>query len=150
LTTPDLISSSLSGGIESISSASYKRSLFTRRSQSIGSQLGCGYLLHTLRSYPYLMLSDTLPPFIHHIYRDFDNTGFPRTTGRTASTLTEPLAICKSIMHMYSSKTKESSAFVWRTIQMELTRLDKEVSSELQFCNLPEVVYDALCSAHQF
>ena len=71
------------------------------------------------------MLSDTLPPFIHHIWRDVDNTGFLRTE----FPLTEPLAICKSIMHMYSSKTKESSAFVWRTIEMELTRLDKEVSS---------------------
>jgi hypothetical protein len=42
--------------------------------------------------------------------------------------LKEPLAVCKNVMHMYFSKTKESTSFVWRTIETELIRLSIEVS----------------------
>lgn len=74
------------------------------------------------------MLSDALPPFIHEKCGGFDDTHSLFGSFETQLLLKEPLAICKNVMHMYFSKTKESTSFVWRTIEMELIRLAMEVS----------------------
>ncbi|KAE9367068.1 hypothetical protein N431DRAFT_487497 [Stipitochalara longipes BDJ] len=107
--------------IEPISSTARKIGLFRRRERSFGSQLSAYYLLQTLRSYPKMMSSGNLPPFIHE-YGDFAIG----STEAHNSFLPEPLAICKSIMCMYFSKTSASTSFVWRTIEMELSRLETE------------------------
>jgi hypothetical protein len=114
--------------IEPISPIAAKIGLFRRRKRSFGSQLSAYYLVQTLRSYPKMMLSKTLPPFIHENSGRFGNCGFVEGSMDSPSPLLlEPLAICKSIMGMYFSKTSESTSFVWRTIEMELNRLDMEV-----------------------
>jgi hypothetical protein len=114
--------------IEPISSTAPKLGLFRRRNRSFGSQLSAYYLLQTLRSYPKIMLSKTLPPFIHGNGGIFSNRGLVvGSIDSSTPLLLEPLAICKSIMGMYFSKTSESTSFVWRTIEMELNRLDMEV-----------------------
>ncbi len=41
--------------------------------------------------------------------------------------LPEPLAICRSIMQMYAAQTPGNLTFIWRTIQMEVLRMDQEV-----------------------
>ncbi|KFY15592.1 hypothetical protein V492_01885 [Pseudogymnoascus sp. VKM F-4246] len=90
--------SARAGGIESIPFTTPKNGLFRRRERSFGSQLSCYYLLQTLRSYPKMLLSDSLPPFIHK------NCGGVGGRNAVASSmdspspsLEEPLAICKSI-----------------------------------------------------
>ena len=114
--------------IESVSSTAQKIGLFRRRERSFGSQLSCYYLLQTLRSYSKVMLSDTLPPFIHENCGGFGSRGLvPGWIPPPSPLLPAPLAICKSIMCMYFSKTSESTSFLWRTIEMELNRLDTAV-----------------------
>ncbi len=115
--------------IESISSTAKKNGLFRRRERSFGSQLSCYYLLQTLRSYPKMMLSGAFAPFIHENCGVFSSRDL--VTGSMESPnplLPEPLAICKSIMCMYFSKTSESTSFIWRTIETELNRLHVDVS----------------------
>jgi hypothetical protein len=128
LATVDTKSRLLSAGVESISPATHGKALFRRRQRFIGSQLSCHYLLQTLQSYPKMMLSDTLPPFIHEKCGGFDNRHSLFGSIETQLPLKEPLAVCKNVMHMYFSKTKESTSFVWRTIETELIRLSIEVS----------------------
>ena len=113
--------------IEPISSTARKIGLFRRRERSFGSQLSAYFLLQTLRSYPKMMLAGTLPPFIH----DYGVSVNDSTQAPDAFFL-EPLAICKSIMCMYFSKSSSSTSFVWRTIDLELSRLETEVKFPLQ------------------
>jgi len=108
--------------IDPVSSTVRKIGLFRRRQTPFGSQLSAYYLLQTLRSYPKIMLSETLPPFIH----DYGSLVIDSTPA-TGAFLPEPLAICKSIMCMYFSKTSASTSFMWRTIETELGRLQTEV-----------------------
>jgi hypothetical protein len=123
--------SPISRGREPISYITLGRSLFARRQRSFGSQLGCGYLLRTLQSYPKVMLSDTFPSFIHQNCFGSDSSLISGTTSDTEVSLKEPLAICKSIVHLYFTRSRETGAFIWRTIDMELSRLDNEVSGFL-------------------
>lgn len=114
---------------ESISSTAEKRGLFRRREKSFGSQLSGYYLLQTLRSYPRMILSSTLPAFIHEKCGSLGARGL--VVGSIESSdllLPEPLANCKSIMSLYFSETAGSTSFVWKIIDMELDRLGTEVS----------------------
>jgi hypothetical protein len=91
-----------------------------------GSALSRAYCIATLRSYPQLMClnSGESLPFIHlnaHQSRREANQ-------ECAISLPEPLAICSSIMQMYVTRTPESLAFIWRTIQAEVQRLETELS----------------------
>jgi hypothetical protein len=117
------------GGIESIPFTTPKNGLFRRRERSFGSELSCYYLLQTLRSYPKMLLSDSLPPFIHKNCGGVGGRNAVASSMESPSpSLEEPLAICKSIMCMFYSKTSETTSFVWRTIEMELNRINIEVS----------------------
>lgn len=122
--------------IRSISTTEQKRGLFRRRDLSFGSQLSGYYLLQTLRSYPKMLVSENgiLPSFIHEHCGETNNEDV--AVGQLGGShspvpLQEPLAICKSIMHMHFARTPESASFVWRTIEMELNRLAAEVSRVL-------------------
>ncbi len=124
--------------IESRSFTAQKIGLFRRRERSFGSQLSCYYLIQTLRSYPKMMLSGTLPPFIHEKCGILGSRDLFNGSMESPDTLLqEPLAICKSIVCMYFSKTSGSTSFVWRTIEMELNRLSMEVSVCALLLNSP-------------
>lgn len=75
--------------------------------------------LHTLRSYPLMMLRDgTLPPFIHPLlasseYEDDKDV--------------EPLTNCRSLVHMISSGVQGSRKLFWRNVRLECERLIHEV-----------------------
>lgn len=115
--------------IELNSAAAKKHGLFRRRQRSFGSQLSCYYLLQTLRSYPRMISLGALPPFIHPNCGSFGSRNLVASSMEaTDSPLQEPLANCKSILYLYFSKAVASTSFVWRTIDMELTRIGTEVS----------------------
>ncbi|KAH8799790.1 hypothetical protein F5884DRAFT_117223 [Xylogone sp. PMI_703] len=85
---------------------------------STSSHRSSTFMIRVLRSYPRMMLRPgTFPPFIHPHYcgGSYDEIHEP--------TLTEPLAISKSIAQMFTSRTKQNTAFMWRTIRMEQERL---------------------------
>lgn len=105
----------------------YNKTLFKRRKMPSSSQLGCVYLLQTLKSYPDMMLSDTLPPFIHRTHNGMGSQNNSPTSPTQKNRISEPLAICKSIMQIYATRTWESNNFLWRTIEMEQSRLREEV-----------------------
>jgi hypothetical protein len=93
-----------------------------------GSTLSRAYVTSTLRSYPMKMvLNDRrLPPFIHPQLCALATNG-SQVRDQLETTTPHPLAVCASIMRMYSAKSRASSAFIWRTIQMEQQRLELEV-----------------------
>lgn len=71
------------------------------------------HIVQTLRAFPIMMLrKETFPPFIH-----------PCSYG----SLPEPLASCMSIAQIFSSRTVETSPFVWRTIRAEQKHLFDKV-----------------------
>ena len=83
--------------------------------QDAVAQHSAKYIVQTLRAYPRMMLrKSTFPPFIH-----------PHWHGH----LPAPLANCMSIAQMFSTRTADTSPFVWRTIMMEQQRLANEVSA---------------------
>ena len=75
-------------------------------------------IMHTLKSYPHMMLRyNTLPPFIHQrlVGPHFD-----------ASSM-EPLTNCISLVHMISSGVRGSRKLFWKNVRMECERLFTEV-----------------------
>lgn len=93
----------------------------SRRAATGVSERHISFLISILRTYPKLLLKRaTLPPFIHPFsYNQHDSEGnvsFP-----------EPLAICKSIAHMFDIRAAEARKFLWRTIDAEIQRLHDEV-----------------------
>jgi hypothetical protein len=101
---------------------------FTPASRSMRSKLGQGFLLQNIRTYPNMLLESTnLPPFIHaSVFQGSEPEGellpFPKKS-------LESLAVCHSIVQMYSMKTEQTSPFLWRTVASERKRLEEEVSA---------------------
>jgi len=124
----DTPQSLLSAPIELISATPHGKTVFRRRHRSFGSQLSSYYLLQTFQSYPKMMLLDTVPPFIHHQFAVSHQNHSHFTFMNMQPGFNEPLTMCKNIMHMYFSKTKESTPFVLRAIEIEVIRLESEVS----------------------
>jgi hypothetical protein len=76
-------------------------------------------ILHTLKSYPLMMIRhNTLPPFIHPslISSNVENNDM------------EPLANCICLVHMISSGVQGSRKLFWKNVRMECERLCEEVS----------------------
>lgn len=94
-----------------------------------GSVLGRTYCISILRAYPEMMCCDNgpLPPFIHLQSRPPSL----QLDSNSAERLPEPLAICSSIMRMYQARSPGNLNFIWRTIQVESTRIENEVSATL-------------------
>jgi hypothetical protein len=101
--------------------------LLARRSiEKVGSSLIVNHLFSTINSYPSMLGTSNLPPFIHRfcwsgemdIWRQGHNLDLP-----------EPLANCLSFIPMFRSKTPASNTFVMKTLFMEAQRLHNEVSS---------------------
>jgi hypothetical protein len=99
---------------------------FIQTHLSIGSEIGCKFLLQNIQSYGTQLVTSNLPPFIH-------NTALP--SSHTQSTLNYgpsapgTLAICRSIVQLYTTKTSHTSDVVWRTITMEKNRMMDELST---------------------
>ncbi|MCJ1240525.1 hypothetical protein MMC14_008528 [Varicellaria rhodocarpa] len=103
------------------------RSLSYRKYAVSTSHLSAKVVLGTLKSYPKMILEGSLPPFLHHCYFAREDTDLFSLRNRREIRFPEALANCQSILHMFFMRTKESSAFVWRTIRSEQQRLRREV-----------------------
>ena len=90
-------------------------------------------MLHTLRSYPSMMMRhNTLPPFIHPsalTSLNVDNNDD-----------VEPLNNCISLSYMLNSGVKGSRKLFWKNVRMECERLGEMVGwfRFLCFKNLPK------------
>jgi hypothetical protein len=94
------------------------RSLVRRPKVQAGSQRISNLILHTLKSYPLMMLRhNSLPPFIHPslVSSDVENPDM------------EPLTNCMSLVHMISSGVQGSRRLFWKNVRLECERLSHEV-----------------------
>ncbi|KAH8701693.1 hypothetical protein BGW36DRAFT_371332 [Talaromyces proteolyticus] len=93
------------------------RSLNQRPKIKTGTQQIAKLILHTLKSYPLMMLrDDSLPPYIH-----------PNLiSSNTENNQMEPLTNCISLVHMISSKAQGSRKLFWRNVRVECERLYQE------------------------
>ncbi|KAI1625198.1 hypothetical protein EDD37DRAFT_379989 [Exophiala viscosa] len=93
------------------------RSILQRPKIKTAPQRTVNLILHTLKSYPLMMLRDnTLPPFIH-----------PRSICANAdSNYMEPLTNCISLVHMISSGVRGSRKLFWKNVRLECERLCEE------------------------
>lgn len=94
------------------------RSLIQRPKLKTGAQRIANLILHTLKSYPLMMLRhNTLPPFIHPrlISSDVENNYM------------EPLTNCISLVRMISSGVQGSRKLFWKNVRLECERLCEEV-----------------------
>lgn len=94
------------------------RSLLQRPRLNVGAQRSANLILHTLKSYPQMMLRDSiLPPFIHpHLIR-LD----------AKSEEMEPLTNCISLVHMTSGPARGNRKLFWKNVHWECERLHAEV-----------------------
>jgi hypothetical protein len=94
------------------------RSLIQRPKMKTEAQRSANLMLHTLKSYPLMMLRhNTLPPFIHPrlISSDVENDNM------------EPLTNCIILVHMISSGVQGSRKLFWKNVRLECERLCEEV-----------------------
>jgi hypothetical protein len=94
------------------------RSLIQRPKLKTEAQRSANLMLHTLKSYPLMMLRhNTLPPFIHPrlISSDVENNHM------------EPLTNCIILVHMISSGFQGSRKLFWKNVRLECERLCEEV-----------------------
>ena len=94
------------------------RSLGQRPKRHAGTQRISNLILHTLKSYPLMMLRhNTLPPFIY--------------PGCVSSVIKdvhlEPLTNCISLVHMMASGVQGSRKLFWKNVGLECERLLEEV-----------------------
>ncbi|KAH8797350.1 hypothetical protein F5884DRAFT_815101 [Xylogone sp. PMI_703] len=104
----------------------YSKSLYKRRRIPFNSQLGCVFLIEALRSYPRMMLSEILPPFIHPTCSGMSQGNVPEISSEQMNSMKEPLTTCKTIIQIYSTRRWETNSFLWRAIEMEQARLCSE------------------------
>ncbi|TVY37446.1 hypothetical protein LOCC1_G006780, partial [Lachnellula occidentalis] len=93
------------------------RSFIQKPRLTTGAQNIANLILHTLKSYPLMMLRyNTLPPFIHPrlIYSDVENDHM------------EPLSNCISLVHMISSGVKGSRKLFWKNVRLECEHMCEE------------------------
>lgn len=85
------------------------------------SKFAAGLLSQAISAFPQMMLRrQTFPPFIHAHWH--------------LPSLPETLANCMSIAQLFATRTTETRPFLWRTIGIEVKRLQDEVySSKHQF-----------------
>jgi hypothetical protein len=92
-----------------------------------GRQKTAGFILHTLKSFPQMMLRhNTLPPFIH------PRLMTPPSIADREDEL-EPLHNCISLLHMLRGRVAGSRKLFWRNVRMECERFLQEVCDEVEF-----------------
>jgi hypothetical protein len=95
------------------------RLLIPRPNMSIGQRRIANLILHTLKSYPLIMLHhNTLPPFIHPSLK----------SPNLKTDKIEPLTNCISLVHMISSGVRGSRQLFWRDVQLECEHICEDVS----------------------
>ena len=94
------------------------RSLIQRTNLKIGVQRVADLLLHTLKSYPLMMLRhNKLPPYVHpHL-----------VSSSIENDQMEPLANCIALVHMISSGVRGSRKLFWKNVRVECEHLCEEV-----------------------
>jgi hypothetical protein len=94
------------------------RSLIQRPKMKTGAQRIANLILHTLKSYPLMMIRhNTLPPFIHpHLM-----------SSNAENNDMEPLTNCICLVHMISSGVQGSRKLFWKNVRLECERLCEEV-----------------------
>ena len=94
------------------------RALVQRQGLKTGVQRIVNLLLHTLKSYPLMMLRhDTLPPFIHpHL-----------VSSNIENKDTEPLSNCISLLHIIGSGIQSSRKLFWKNVRLECERFCVDV-----------------------
>lgn len=95
------------------------RSLTKRTRLKTGGTRIANLMIHTLKSYPTMMLRyNDLPPFIHpgSISSEVENNDM------------EPLTNCISLVHMISNSVRGSRKLFWKNVRLECERLCAEVS----------------------
>lgn len=96
------------------------RSLNLRPETRTGPQRIANLILHTLKSYPVMMVRHkTLPPFIHPqmLPSDIETNDM------------EPLNNCISLVHMLSSGVRGCRKLFWKSVRSECEQLNGEVCS---------------------
>lgn len=90
------------------------RSLVLRTGMMAGAERTAKFMLHTLKSYPLMVLRHkTLPPFIHsHL-----------VSSNAENIDMEPLNNCISLLHMISSGVQGSRKLFWKNVRLECEHL---------------------------
>jgi hypothetical protein len=97
-------------------------SLTQRPTTGPKTQRTANLILHTLKSYPFMMLHhNTLPPFIH------TQKLSSSAAENDGSDDMEPLNNCISLLHMIRSRVPGSRKLFWRNVRMECERFHHEV-----------------------
>jgi hypothetical protein len=92
--------------------------LIRRPALESGRQRTANLILHTLKSYPLMIMRHkTMPPFIH--------PGF--VASNADSDDLEPLNNCISLLHMYGSGVDGSKKLFWRNVRVECERINQKV-----------------------
>lgn len=97
------------------------KSFFPSRERDQRLQLTRRYVVCVIKSYPSMFLEHKLPPFIHQSCL---------ASGTNLSldiSLPGPLSACVGIVQMFKFKNKSNTAFIWKTIRMEVERLEAQV-----------------------
>ncbi|KAL8861960.1 MAG: hypothetical protein Q9178_001830 [Gyalolechia marmorata] len=106
------------------------RSFDHRAQLNTGAQRISDLILHTLKSYPMMMLRDnSLPPFIHPylVSDDIENNGM------------EPLTNCINLVHMLSNRYHGSRKLFWKNVRMECESfMDGDIASTTPQLSNPE------------
>lgn len=98
--------------------------LSRRPMERLGSELVTNHLFTIINSYPNMLGTPELPPFIHrYCFIEEVDVQHPDSS----SELPEPLANCQAFMALFLSKTARSNTFVMKTLFMEVQRLHNEV-----------------------
>lgn len=94
------------------------RSLIRRPKLSTGAQRTANLILHTLKSYPLMMLDNgSLPPFIHpHLM-----------SSEAENNNTELLINCICLVRMISNGIQKSRKLFWKNVRMECEQMCEEV-----------------------
>ena len=94
------------------------RSLIQRPKMKTDGQRIASLILHTLKSYPLMILRhNALPPFIHPIL----------VSSNVGNNDMEPLTNCMSLVHMISSGIQGSRKLFWKNVRLECERFCDEV-----------------------
>ena len=96
--------------------------LIQRQFEGLGRQKTANLILHTLKSYPLMMMHhSSLPPFIHQrlVSPEAGNDGM------------EALNNCISLLHLLGNRVPGSRKLFWRNVRMECERLHEQVHQTL-------------------
>lgn len=115
--------------VSRMSTIARRQSPFMPTARPMTAAIGYNFILQNIKIYPYMLLNQLdLPPFIHisSIASESNNL--------VACPSSDHLAICKNITQMYQTRTPQTKAFVWRSIEAERQRFADEVSLVFASC----------------